>query len=74
VLFAVTVDNPTGTNVIRNSVIIRSAEFPGGGADDVTTLVVTPAPVPLLSTEGFAALGLLLTGVAWVGLRRGQEA
>jgi len=68
-LFAVTVDSPAGTPVIHNSVIIRSAEGPGGGAN-TTTLVGGATPVPALSTWGFAVAMILLTGVARLGLRR----
>ena len=72
VLFAVRVDNQAGTTVIRNSVIIGSAEGPGGNAN-ATTPVGRLAAVPMLSAWGFAALVALLTGVAGVGLRRAQE-
>jgi hypothetical protein len=57
-------------SVIHNSVIISSAEGPGG-TDETTHLL--PAPAPMLSTWGFAALLALLMGVAGVGLARGRE-
>jgi len=69
VLFAVTVDNPPGTTVILNSVLISSAEGAGAGGN-ATTTVVTPAPAPTLSPWALAALLLLLGGVAYVRLRR----
>jgi uncharacterized repeat protein (TIGR01451 family) len=72
-LFAVTVDNPAGTAVIGNSVTIGATQGSGGGAH-TTTFVGTLAPAPALSTWGFAAAVALLIGVAWVGLRRAQEA
>lgn len=70
VLFAVTIDDPAGTTVIRNAVIISFAEGPEAG-DETTHLL--PAPAPLLDTWGFAALLALLTAVAWAGLRRRRE-
>ena len=72
VLFAVSVDNPASTTVIQNSVTIASAEGPGGSGT-ATTRVVRLAPAPMLGIWGFAALVALLTGIAWVGLRRAQE-
>ena len=71
VKFAVRVDNPVGALAIRNSVIISSAEGPGGGA--TATTVVGPFLVPTLSTWGFAAALALLISVAYVGFRRIQE-
>jgi hypothetical protein len=71
-LFAVRVDNAAGTTVIRNSVIMASAEGSEGGAN-ATTHIGRDAPVPMLSPWGFAALVALLTGVACVGLRRAQK-
>ena len=53
VLFAVTVDNPPGTTIVRNTVRIAAA---GVTPVSTTTIVRIPAPVPLLSTLGFAAL------------------
>ena len=38
-----------------------------------TSTPATPTPAPPLSTWGFAALIALLTGVAWLSLRRAQE-
>jgi hypothetical protein len=72
VLFAVRVDLPPGTTVIRNSVIIGSAEGPGPGAE-ATTPVSGLAPIPTLSSWGFAALVALLTASLVVRLRRKQQ-
>jgi hypothetical protein len=70
VLFAVRVDIPAGTTVIRNSVIIGSAEGPGSSDDATTSLRILP--VPMLTTWGFAALLTLFIGVMCVRLRRAQ--
>jgi uncharacterized repeat protein (TIGR01451 family) len=70
VLFAVKVDTPADTSVIHNSVIISSAEGPGG-TDETTHLL--PAPAPMLSSWGFAALLALLVAVAGIGLGRRRE-
>jgi uncharacterized repeat protein (TIGR01451 family) len=69
VLFAVTVDNLPGTRGVGNTVLIAAAEVT---PVSTTTIVTAPAPAPLLSALGFAALLALLAGVAYVGLRRAQ--
>ena len=67
-LFAVKVDNPAGTAVIHNSVVIGSAEGPGGGGTANT--VVGATLVPALTAWGLAAAIVLLTAVAWLAGRR----
>lgn len=66
VVFAVTVDDPPGTSIVRNTVVLSSAEVP---PVTTTTIVGPPVPAPLLSIWGIAALLALLAGVARVGLR-----
>jgi len=68
VLFALTVDNPPGTGIVRNSVSIAAAGVEAG-TGSATTNVGVPIPAPLLSTLGFAAALVLLAGVARVALR-----
>jgi uncharacterized repeat protein (TIGR01451 family) len=67
-LFAVTVDNPAGTNVIRNTVTIASSEGPGGTTTVLT--LVGPTPAPALTLWGFAAAIALLMAVAVATMRR----
>src|SRR5579862_8483065 len=71
-LFAVTVDNPAGTTIIRNSVTIGSAGGAGGGANAATLVGTVSAPT--LSPWGFAVALALLIGVASVAFRRVQRA
>jgi uncharacterized repeat protein (TIGR01451 family) len=71
VLFAVTVDSPAGTSLIRNTVTIGAAGGAGGSATVAT--LVGAAPAPTLGTLGFvAALAMLLT-VAAVSMRRRSD-
>jgi uncharacterized repeat protein (TIGR01451 family) len=68
VLFAVRVDNPPGTTVIRNSVLVGAAQGTGGSGNN-TVIVGSPSPAPALSSWGLATLLALLAGV---GFRRVQ--
>lgn len=69
VLFAVTVDASARTGVIRNTVIIASAEGSEGGSD-TTTLVGGFGTAPTLGPPALAALLTLLLYLAWLGVRR----
>jgi uncharacterized repeat protein (TIGR01451 family) len=65
--FAVTVDDPVGATVIRNSVRITDDE--GGSADGSDTLFV-PAGAPALSAWALVGALAALSGVAACRLRR----
>jgi hypothetical protein len=68
--FAVTVDDPTDTTAIRNTVVIGATE--GGGAAAGATTLVGASPAPALDFWGFVATGLILFGVALRAVRRRQ--
>ena len=72
-LFAVRVDDPADTRLIRNSARIASTEVLGSGGE-ARTFIGAPVTVPLLGVWGFGALLTTLIGAAAFGLRRRTSA
>ena len=70
--YTITVMLQRAGGTISNSVSVTSdASDPTAGNDSVVeTTEVTPIPIPTLNTLGMLLLMMLLTGFAWVSIRR----
>ena len=73
VMFSVRIDDPPGTTTIHNSVVISAAQGVASASADHTLRIGRPAPAPLVSAWGWAALFALLAVIARARLRRAQR-